>query len=110
KDPGKGELRIRLEIDPAESPDEVFVLKGDGGYEQKKTVKDDQVAGDKFVDLLFTDLPRDQSFTLRAGGTPLFDDVPYGELAHLSGDSVEPEIGVHDMIDEHPGAPTGSES
>ena len=83
KPAGEGELRIRLEIDPAESPDDVFVLKG-GSYEQKKTVKDDQVAGDKFVDLLFTGLPRDQSFTLEVNGEALFHDVPYEELAHQS--------------------------
>ena len=68
-DAGKGDFRVRLEIDPAEANGS-FVLRGESGYRQVKTVKDDQVPGDQAV-------------------------------------AIEPDLLEHEMIDEHPNAPTG---
>lgn len=85
---GTADLLVRLEIDPADAreADDTFVLRSDNGYEQKKTLKDDQKPGDKWVDLAFTGLPRDGEFTLEVNGELLFEGVGYGELQTLSGD------------------------
>jgi hypothetical protein len=111
KDPGSGDFRVRLDVDPADLTEATdrFVLRGARGYQQIKTVKDDQLAGDQCVDLLFTEIPRTESLTLEIedarGRHVVFSDVDYTDLAHLSGDNLEPEIRVHEMLDENPGAP-----
>jgi hypothetical protein len=98
---GKGDFRVRLDIDPGEAHGK-FVLRGEAGYRQVKTAKDDQVPGDHAIDLIFTDIPRDESLTLDIDGHVVFAGVPYTELAHLSGDQAEPDLREHEMIDEHP--------
>ncbi len=88
---GKG-LWVRLDIDPAaaSSCDDRFILfSTDNSYRSEKTVKDDQVPGDKSVDLHYSELAEDKSYTLHviasAGATPrpVFENVPYKELAGL---------------------------
>ena len=72
------ELRVRLDIDPgdASTHDDRFVLtSSDGSYRQEKTVKDDQVPGDACLDLVFTELDRHTTYTLRVQHSA--EDEPY---------------------------------
>ena len=88
-------LWIRLDIDPADASthDDRFVLSStDGSYSAEKSVQDDQIPGDKCVDLHYAGLPKDKQkrYTLQvftsddAGPDLAFEDVPYVELAGLS--------------------------
>lgn len=87
-------LVIRLDMDPGQAPNrgERFVLaSADGSYRAEKTVKDDLVPGDRYLDLHYSGLHKQKSYTLQViaaeGDTPetIFENVPYGELAGLSG-------------------------
>ncbi|TWT43971.1 hypothetical protein RAS1_03750 [Phycisphaerae bacterium RAS1] len=87
------QLCVRLACDPAaaESMDDKFVLaSADGSYREEKTVKDDQRPGDHYVDLRYTGLKADASYTLQViqsnGAAPVtvFENVPYARLAGLS--------------------------
>ncbi len=86
-------LLIRLHIDPtgASRDEDRFVLEStDGSYRSTKTVSDDQIPGDDWVDLRYSGLRRNMSYTLRVvlPGVPkadvVFEGVPYEELAQLS--------------------------
>ena len=88
-------LVIRLEVEPGKKPaeDDRFVLSGSDGYRREKTVKDDQIPGDRYLDLHYSGLRPKKKYTLQVipggGGDPetVFKDVPYEELAGLSGKS-----------------------
>ncbi len=89
------ELLIRLDIDPgaAESLDDVFTLESsDGAFKQNKTVADDTTPGDAYVDLRFTGLRREASYTLTIDPGKegqlyqLFKSVPGSDLGLLSPD------------------------
>lgn len=107
-EPPTGDLKLRIELDPdeAKNKDDRFILTSeDGTFRQVKTVKDDLEKGDGCLDLLFTGLPRSQTFMLEHDPgkegefVTVFQDVPYDQLAHLSWD-----LPVND--DEEPaGAP-----
>jgi hypothetical protein len=110
------DLILRLQIDPADAAhaqDWFSLRSSDGSYEQHRKIKDDLTPGDKCVDLLFTGLDTELKYSLEVDSRPnggkhfLFQDVSYGELAHLSGDQPEPELQEHAMLDENPGAPAG---
>ena len=85
-------LHLRLDIDPADAStiDEKFVLVGLNGsaraYEQTRTTKDDVEQGDRFLDLIYTDLVPDLTYSLEietGNGQPkhiCFEDVPWSEL------------------------------
>ena len=83
---------IRLDVTPEEAADvgDRFVLTStDGSYSKEKTVKDDQVPGDAYIDLRYTGLSREKSYTLKvktsAGASlTLFENAPYDDLAGLS--------------------------
>ncbi len=110
KDPGKGDLLVRIDIDPAdarEAADE-FRLWSAEGYEQRKTIKDDQKPGDKSVDLHFTDLPRGHSFSLEISGNVVFADIPYAELALLSGDDGGPDLREDLIVDQNSAVPAAA--
>lgn len=83
-------LAIQLDIDPneAESTDDKFTLYSTDEaktYSQEKTIKDDKVDGDNCVDLKFTNLKPDLSYTLEVDpgeeGEPhyVFEDRTFGE-------------------------------
>lgn len=63
-------LHIRLDMDPEEEAtlDDKFTLIGVRGkareFEQVKTTKDDTTKGDHFVDLVFSDLVPELSYSL----------------------------------------------
>ncbi len=86
----KKKLFVRLPIDPnsGEADGCRFILKSaDGGemYRQEKTVADDKIAGNKSVDLEYTDLIADVWYTLEvehADGVRyiVFQDVSYGDM------------------------------
>lgn len=107
--PPPGEVLIRFDIDPKEAGgDDRFVLAtGDGKYKQERTLKDDQVAGDKFVDLRFTELKKNGRYTLEhdpgKDGTKekVFEDIPYADLVGLSrdakGDPAQAETGAGEL-------------
>jgi hypothetical protein len=86
-------LVIRLDIDPndSEGHDNCFVLSStDGSYRSEKTVKDDLVPGDDYIDLFFSGLKETKSYTLEVvppdeeAAQVVFENVPYSELAGLS--------------------------
>ncbi|TWT42099.1 hypothetical protein RAS1_32270 [Phycisphaerae bacterium RAS1] len=92
------QLCIRLACDPAaaESMDDRFVLTStDGTYREEKTVSDDERPGDDYVDLHFSGLKSDASYTLQVfeseGAAPvtIFENVPYARLAGLSPHTAE---------------------
>lgn len=84
-------LHVRIQIDPKKpsSWDDRFVLemswKGKR-LKQTKTVRDDKIDGDDFVDLVFTRCKEDATYSLKidpgSEGSPyfMFRDVPYSEL------------------------------
>ncbi len=87
-------LRVRLDIDPslASSQDDAFRLfSSDGAWEQRRTIVDDLVPGDAWVDLAFEGLDPARSYSLEvdpgADGPPylVFEDVPRAELARTPG-------------------------
>ena len=87
------ELKLRVDLDPEDAPgwDDTFVLKSaDGSYSQSRSIRDDLVPGDRFVDLLFTSLDPEQDYTLEvklgaeAGSEVLFEEIPFVELRQLS--------------------------
>ncbi|MBI2900818.1 MAG: hypothetical protein HYY17_11595 [Planctomycetes bacterium] len=86
------DLWVRLDVDPNDASnrsDKFVVLASDGSYRQVKTVKDDKVPGDRYVDLQYTGLYEDLSYTLQVeepGAAPyrVFENVPYSGLAGLS--------------------------
>jgi hypothetical protein len=91
-DPRIGRYYVRLPIDPAaaESADDAFRLfSEDGGYDVTRTVKDDAVAGDAGVDLVFTEMPSDRNYSFEVDPGKegesylLFDAVHFEDLALL---------------------------
>jgi hypothetical protein len=63
----------------------------DGAYSQTKTVHDDLIEGDSYIDLQFTGLSRELSYSLRIvppSGTPyaIFEKIPYDKLNGYVGD------------------------
>lgn len=112
----KNDLYIRLAIDPLsieeDDPDGFsFVLfsveqegaEANGGassyqYQQTKTVADDKIEGDEFIDLEYTDLVPGLSYSLEVRheeglGYPVLERVPFEQLfsAVPSGDEEEAE-------------------
>lgn len=80
-------IHVRLGIDPADPKhkDDTFTLSSASGkYKKTKTVKDDTVPADEFVDLVFDHLIQADNYTLEisSGGSTekLFENVPYQEL------------------------------
>jgi hypothetical protein len=86
-------LIVRLEIDPEDpaAEDDRFVLEStDGSYKSEKTIKDDQVPGDEYLDLHYSGLQPAKNYTLKAhdgeNSDPdiIFEDVSYEELVTVS--------------------------
>lgn len=89
------ELRVRLDIPPdnrddrnQHSPDR-FVLTGPDGYQSEKTVADDVIPGDEWLDLHYTGLFEDLSYSLQViqeNREPyyLFQNSPYPEITRMS--------------------------
>jgi hypothetical protein len=103
-------LVIRLEMEPGKKAgeDDRFVLSGaDGSYRMEKTVKDDQIPGDQYLDLHYSGLRPKKKYTLQAipagGGNPetVFENVPYEDLAGLSGQ------GQSEVQESSPSSPQG---
>jgi hypothetical protein len=94
-------LWVRLDIDPANagSVKERFELVGAGGYSQTKTVDDDMVAGDAYIDLKFTEIDPNQKYTLRVlseGGAPsiVFKDIGFGALSEAGPATKDSDVSV----------------
>jgi hypothetical protein len=88
----KGPLWVRIDMTPkvAEQVGANFVLtSSDNSISITKTVKDDMEPGNDTVDLLFEDLWKDLSYSLKveaaSSAESLFEGIPYGNLASLSG-------------------------
>jgi hypothetical protein len=85
-------LRIEIKPDEVAQLQEKFVLESsDGAYSQTKTVHDDLIEGDSYIDLQFTGLSRELSYSLRIvppSGTPyaIFEKIPYDKLNGYVGD------------------------
>ena len=90
-------LHVRLEIDPQQAThhDDRFTLIGGDQldspqYRKVATVKDDQVPGDTWVDLIFADLVPDVSYWLEidpgAEGEPyfVFEDAGWGQVRSVA--------------------------
>lgn len=85
-------LHLRLNIDPADSSTlgEKFILVGVHGnvraYEQTRTTKDDVEEGDHFLDLIYTDILPDLTYSLEIdpgdgkAKQVCFEDVPWAQL------------------------------
>ncbi len=91
----KSTVRFRFEIDPEDedTKDDTFTLFStdeDHSYEQSRTIKDDKIGGDAFIDLEFTGLREGLSYSLKAdpgaqGKTYfVFEKVSYTELINVS--------------------------
>jgi hypothetical protein len=96
----EGEVVIRLAIDPRRVPGfkARFVLfSEDASYKQARTIEDDRIPGDRFVDLLFTELKTRSRYSLRVESEArepraLFERVPFAWLSSLTrpvGEEVE---------------------
>ncbi|MDX2132072.1 MAG: LysM peptidoglycan-binding domain-containing protein [Planctomycetota bacterium] len=93
-----GILELYLDLRPGEvsSSEEAFTLEGSGGcrpYRTTRSIKDDAVAGDQGVSLVFYGMPMDATYTLTvelADGTRAtpFQDVPFLELHKVSDDLI----------------------
>jgi len=89
----KGPLWVRIDMAPksAEEVGAKFVLtSSDGSISITKTVKDDMEPGNETIDLVYDDLWKDLSYSLRieeAGGVTeiVFDNAPYAQLVSLTG-------------------------
>jgi hypothetical protein len=89
-------VRLDIKPDDAAKLNEKFELTGSAGYQQVKTVKDDLVQGDAYVDLEFTGVDPNQRFTLRATGDDgephdVFVDLEFGQDPSESGSESEPQ-------------------
>jgi hypothetical protein len=80
---------VRIDIDPNEPErhdDRFRLFSEDGSYDATLTVQDDQVPGDKYLDLRFTGTPTTASFSLEVdegtggGKYLLLENVPYQDL------------------------------
>jgi hypothetical protein len=103
-------LNVRIGINPAlaESEDDTFTLSSsDGKYKKTLTIKDDKVAGDEFVDLVFENLKISASYTLEVNpgkeGSPynVFEDIPFQELVDYYS-LLEPGDEIEENEDEEP--------
>lgn len=80
-------FRVRLPVNPADTAswDDSFSLIDDGGARQTRTVANDQVPGDAYLDLVYL-IKAGKSYSLEVNlGDPcqaffLFEDKPYDEL------------------------------
>lgn len=86
-------LTVRLAVNPndASAQDDLFVLTStDGSYRCEKTVKDDKTPGDRYVDLVYTDLDDTLSYTLyhypdaRSEPRTVFQGKPFWDIAGIS--------------------------
>ncbi|MHC4389762.1 MAG: hypothetical protein ACYS22_00420 [Planctomycetota bacterium] len=92
-------VRFERELLENDSDDTRFELTSErGDFEpQKKTLQDDRIEGDEFVDLLFERLDISYTYTLRAvsadgEGQVLFENVPYLDLVgHFEADPEQAE-------------------
>jgi hypothetical protein len=85
-------ISLRLNINPTEeqSQDDVYILFSTDAaqtYRQEKTVKDDQIPGDEYLDLRFTGLRSNLSYTLeinsgKEGKSYMFENRPFKELGN----------------------------
>ena len=90
---GKGPLWVRIDMAPkiAEEVGAKFVLtSSDSSISITKTVKDDMEPGNETIDLVYDDLWKDLSYSLRVEGmgsaaAHLFDNIPYDALGSLQG-------------------------
>jgi len=88
----EAEVHVRLPLGPgtgAHLSDKFTLVSEDGSYSQTRTVKDDRVPGDDFLDLVFTGVNPRGRYSLRAtqpGKQPytIFDRVAYARLSHLT--------------------------
>ena len=101
---------IRLDVDPmdVETFDDRFVLLGvDDAYRVEKTIKDDRVPGDHYVDLRYSGLRAGGRYSLQVFESEesqprfVFENVPYEELAGLS--PAAGEAGDDDESEPSPG-------
>jgi type VI secretion system secreted protein VgrG len=84
----QGDLYVRLDVPPKESSshyDRFILAATDGSFRQELKVKSDAIPNDRSVELLFTGLDKEKSYTLQVTGTgkapsTLFENVPYGQL------------------------------
>lgn len=91
------DLIVRIEIPEAEAKEQQirFELTGKSGYQVEKTLKDDLIPGDEYIDLRYEDLPVDDVFTLISKTKDgkkrqYFKDISYRNLA--GDESEETEI------------------
>jgi len=90
---------IRLDLDPADEAHEndQFILKStDGSYQVSKSIDDDMVPGDRFIDLHYSGLKRSKRYSLEivpGNGDPrytVFENVPYDDRTGLSASAGTP--------------------
>jgi hypothetical protein len=105
-----GTLRcwIRLGIDPADAAafDDRFVLLGaDDAYRVEKSIRDDQIPGNQYLDLRYAGLMAGGRYSLQilgSEGSPphfAFENVPYEALAELSPAAGEADAEAHEGPD-----------
>ncbi len=84
---------IRLDLDPndASTHDGRFILEStDGAYHVEKTIQDDLIPGDQYVDLHYVGLRKEKSYRFKVIAEPgadpsiIFDNVTYAKLSDLS--------------------------
>ena len=106
----KGPLWVRIDMPPehAQQVGATFVLtSSDRSIAMTQTVQDDMEPGNETIDLVYDDLWKDLSYSLRieeAGGPTeiVFDNAPYGQLVSLTGanqadDSSGNELDIEDL-------------
>jgi hypothetical protein len=89
---GPQKLQLRLDtwaLEAKQAEDKFTLRADDGSWTQTRTVKDDLVDQDQWVDLEFTGLDAAKSYTLEVdpgdgSPYPLFEGVPFVELAGVS--------------------------
>ncbi len=87
EEPPENKFKVRIPIDPADASswDDRITLIDDGGAKQVRTVADDQLAGDAFLDLEY-DVEEGKAYSLEIDlGAPhkaffLFEETSYKDL------------------------------
>jgi len=101
---------VRVDIDPKDAStwDDKIILTGSDGYRSEKTVKDDQLPGDDYVDLLYEGLYEGETYSLQVldtpGGSPyfIFQNVPYEVLDGVSPDPPPEDPGENESDTPQP--------
>jgi len=96
---------VRIDIPAEDAKSDLFTLSAtDGSYSATKTVKDDLIPGDNYIDLLFQQLDTSKLYTLEHTDpyfnetTTLFSSYSHQAINYLSSDKKEIATDIGDSL------------